>query len=228
MNNTAPHSGTTVSPDLAAPRMERTARRQRIRMRRFAFASAFSMLFVAVLALLYGQDKIDGKTLLHAALLTIAFIVTLFVIFRTGINLQFSDPSLTGWQFSAAVLTMLYVVYYAPDTRLAFTPFFFVAVMFGMLRHDSGRIAILGFVSVGLFGLLAALRYASNRDMEMLRIDILQCLVMVVTLPWILFLGGHLHRLQQGLADFRVKLEDIEEKVHREEDTRGSQRRRLV
>jgi len=228
MNNTAPHGGTTLSPDLASPRMERVARRQRIRMRRFAFASAFSLLFVAVLALFYGQDKIDGKTLLHAALLTIAFIVTFLVIFRTGINLHFSDPSLTGWQFSAAVLTMLYVVYYAPDTRLAFTPFFFVAVMFGMLRHDSGRIAILGFVSVGLFGLLAALRYAGNRDMEMLRIDVLQCLVMAVTLPWILFLGGHLQRLQQGLADFRVKLEDIEEKARRDELTGVYNRRALL
>src|SRR4030095_16843316 len=100
MNNTAPHSDTTLSQDLASPRMDRVARRQRIGTRRFAFASAFLMLFAPVLALLYGQDKIDGKTLLHAALLTTAFIVTFFVVFRTGINLQFSDPSLTGWQFS--------------------------------------------------------------------------------------------------------------------------------
>jgi diguanylate cyclase (GGDEF)-like protein len=142
--------------------------------------------------------------------------------------LRLSDPSLTGWQFVAAVVTMLYVAYYAPDTRLAFTAFFFVAVMFGMLRRDSRRIAILGFASILLFALLTALRYANNRDAEILRLDTLQCLVMVVTLPWILFLGGHLKRLQQGLADIRVKLEDIEEKARRDELTGVYNRRALL
>jgi diguanylate cyclase (GGDEF)-like protein len=197
-------------------------------MRRFAFASVFSILFVGVLTVFYTQDKMDGETLAHAALFVIAFIVAFFFIFRTGINLRLSDPSLTGWQFVAAVVTMLYVAYYAPDTRLAFTAFFFVAVMFGMLRRDSRRIAILGFASILLFALLTALRYANNRDAEILRLDTLQCLVMVVTLPWILFLGGHLKRLQQGLADIRVKLEDIEEKARRDELTGVYNRRALL
>jgi len=196
-------------------------------MRRFAFASLFSVLFVGVLTVFYTQDKIDGETLTRAALFVLAFIVAFFFIFRTGINLRFSDPSLTGWQFLAAVVTMLYVVYYAPDARLAFTPFFFVAVMFGMLRRDSGKIAVLGFVSIALFALLTALRYASNRDTELLRLDILQCLVMAMTLPWVLFLGGHLQRIHQGLADVRIKLEDIEEKARRDELTGVYNRRAL-
>jgi len=197
-------------------------------MRRFAFASMFSILFAGVLTVFYAQDKIDGRTLADAALLIFAFIAAFFFIFRTGLNRRFSDPSLTGWQFLAAVVTMLYVLYYAPDTRLAFTPFFFVAVMFGMLRRDSGKIAFLGFVSIVLFALLTVLRYANNRDAEMLRLDVLQCLVMVVTLPWILFLGGHLQRLQQGLAEARVKLEDIEEKARRDELTGVYNRRALL
>ena len=39
---------------------------------------------------------------------------------------------------------MLYVVYHAPETRLVFSAFFFVALMFGMLRRDSKTVAILG------------------------------------------------------------------------------------
>jgi diguanylate cyclase (GGDEF)-like protein len=224
----AQKSASTTSQVLAAPNTARSERRQRIRMRRFKFASVFSILFVGVLTVFYAQDKIDGETLAHAALFVFVFIVVFFFIFRTGINLRLSDPSLTGWQFLAAVVTMLYVVYYAPDTRLAFTAFFFVAVMFGMLRRDSRKIAILGFASIVLFALLTVLRYAGNRDIEILRLDMLQCLVMVVTLPWILFLGGHLQRLQQGLADFRIKLEDIEEKARRDDLTGVYNRRALL
>ena len=53
----------------------------------------------------------------------------------------------------------------------------------------------------------------------MLRVDILQCLVMAVTFPWILLLAGHMQRLHQGLTDVRIKLEDIEEKARRDELT---------
>ena len=211
-----------------ATQVTRGERRQRLRIRRFAFASVFSMLFVVVLTMFYTQDKIDRATLIQASVLVFAFIVAFFCLFRTGLNLRFSDPSLTGWQFLAAVVTMLYVVYRAPETRLAFTAFFFVALMFGMLRRDSKKVAVVGSVSVVLFALLAGLRYTTNRDDEMLRLDILQCLVMAVTFPWILFLAGHMHRIQQGLTDVRVKLEDIEEKARRDDLTGVYNRRALI
>jgi diguanylate cyclase (GGDEF)-like protein len=226
--NFAQDSDRTSSQVAAATQITHPDRRQRIRMRRFAFASVFSLLFIGVLAVFYAQDKLDETTLVHATLFVFACIVAFFVVFRTGVNLRFPDPSLTWWQFVAAFVTMLYVVYHPPDTRIAFTAFFFVAVMFGMLRRDSRKIAILGFVSIALYALLVAMRHASNRDIEMLRLDILQCLVMVVTLPWILVLGGHLQRLQQGLAQVRVRLEDIEEKARRDELTGVYNRRALL
>jgi hypothetical protein len=83
----AQKSASTTSQDLAAPHTAHSGRRQRIRMRRFAFASVFSIVFVGVLTVFYAQDKIDGDTLPHAALFVFAFIVAFFFIFRTGINL---------------------------------------------------------------------------------------------------------------------------------------------
>jgi diguanylate cyclase (GGDEF)-like protein len=211
-----------------ATQVTRGGRRQGLRIRRFAFASVFSILYVVVLAVFYTQDKLDRATLIEAGVLVFAFIVAFFCLFRAGLNLRFADPSLTGWQFLAAVVTMLYVLYRAPETRLAFTAFFFVALMFGMLRRDSKRVAVLGSVSVVLFALLAGLRYTTNHDDEMLRLDILQCLVMAVTFPWILFLAGHMHRIQQGLTEVRVKLEDIEEKSRHDDLTGVYNRRALI
>jgi diguanylate cyclase (GGDEF)-like protein len=197
-------------------------------MRRFAFASVFSILFLVVLAAFYAEDKITGAILARATGIVFAFIVGFFFLFRTGLNLRFADASLTGWQFAAAVGTMLYVVYHAPDTRLAFTAFFFVAVMFGMLRRERSKIAILGSSSLLLFALLAVLRYSQDRDAQMLSLDVLQCLVIMVTFPWILFLAGHSQRLQQGLAQARIRLEGIEETARRDELTGIFNRRALV
>lgn len=206
----------------------RVRHKQALRLRRFGFASVFSILFVVVLAAFHTQDKIDRETLIHAGVLVFGLIGAFFCAFRTGVNLRASDPSLTGWQFLGAVATMLYVAYRAPETRLVFSAFFFVALMFGMLRRDSRRVALLASISVVLFALLSVLRYTRNGDSEMLRVDMLQCFVMAVAFPWVLFLAGHMHRMQKGLSEARVKLEDTEEQSRRDDLTGLYNRRALI
>jgi diguanylate cyclase (GGDEF)-like protein len=157
-----------------------------------------------------------------------AFILIFFGLFRLGLNLRFPDPSLTGWQLLASVFTMLYVIYRAPDSRIAFTAFFFVAMMFGMLRHSGMKLAVLGCISLLSFALVIGLRYANNRDTEMLRLDMLQLVVMAVTFPWFLFIGGRVKRLQRGLTEASIKLEDIEERARHDDLTGVYNRRALV
>jgi predicted signal transduction protein with EAL and GGDEF domain len=50
---------------------------------------------------------------------------------------------------------------------------------------------------------------------------------MVVTLPWFLFIGGHVKRLQRGLTEVHIKLEDIEEQARRD-DLTGVYNRRAI
>jgi len=202
--------------------------KQGLRLRRFLLASVFSVLYLVVLVVFCTQDKIDRQTLLHACAIVAAFIVVFFCLFRLGLNLRFPDPSLTGWQLLASVFTMLYVIYRAPDSRIAFTAFFFVAMMFGMLRHSGMKLALLGSVSLLSFAFVTGLRYANNRDTEMLRLDMLQVVVMAVTFPWFLFIGSCVKQLQRGLTEATIKLEDIEEKARRDDLTGVYNRRALI
>jgi len=202
--------------------------KQRLRLRRFLLASAFSALYLLALAMFYTQGKIDRGTLLYTCAIVAALISVFFVLFRSGLNLRFPDPSLTGWQLLGAVLTMLYVLYHAPDTRISFTAFFFVALMFGMLRHSGAKLAVLGSVSLASFALVVWVRYVANGDSEMLRLDMLQLMVMALTFPWFIFIGGRVKRLQRGLTEASIKLEDIEEKARRDDLTGVYNRRALV
>ena len=217
-----------AEPVLDIPSPTRGDYKQGLRLRRFLFASAFSVLYLVVLSDFYKQDKVDVDTLLAACAIIAALILGFFCLFRLGLNLRFPDPSLTGWQLLASVFTMLYVVYRAPDTRIAFTAFFFVALMFGMLRHSGTKLAVLGSVSLLSFALVIWLRYSHNHDTEVLRLDLLQLAVLVVTLPWFLFIGGHVKRLQRGLSEASIKLEDIEEKARRDDLTGIYNRRALI
>jgi diguanylate cyclase (GGDEF)-like protein len=211
-----------------SPSPTRDAFKQRLRLRRFLLASAFSALYLLVLAIFYTQDKIDGETFFEACAIVAVLILGFFGAFRLGLNLRFRDPSLTAFQMLAAVLTMLFVVYRAPDTRLAFAAFFFVALMFGMLRSSGTKLAVLGFVSLAAFALVIWRRYANNHDAEMLRLDILQLVVIAMTFPWLVFIGGRVKRLQRDLVDVNMKLEDIEEKARHDDLTGVYNRRALI
>src|ERR1700722_11641577 len=136
--------------------------KQQLRLRRFLQASIFSVLYLLVLIIFYTQDKVDRETLFEACAIVSTVIFGFFIVFRLGLNRRFPDPSLTVFQLLAAVFTMLFVVYRAPDTRLAFTAFFFVALMFGMLRCSGTKLAVLGSVSSAAFALVVWRRYSGN------------------------------------------------------------------
>jgi len=201
--------------------------KQQLRLRRFLQASIFSALYLVVLTIFYTQNKVDRETLVEACAIVATVIFGFFTVFRLGLNLRFSDPSLTIFQLLAAVFTMLFVVYRAPDTRLAFTAFFFVAFMFGMLRCSGAKLAVLGLVSLAALAMVIWRRYSDNHDGEMLRLDMLQFVVIAITFPWFVFIGGRVKQLQRDLLEVNIKLEDIEEKA-RHDDLTGVYNRRAL
>jgi len=137
--------------------------RQQVRLRRFLLASAFSVLYLVVLSVFRFHDGIDRATLLQPCTIVALLIVAFSILFVSRLNLRFADPSLTAWQLLASVFTMLYIAYRAPDTRLAFVAFAFVAFMFAMLRHSGATLAVLASVSLLAFAAMIGVRYATGQ-----------------------------------------------------------------
>jgi len=202
--------------------------RQQVRLRRFLLASAFSVLYLVVLGIFRFHDGIDGATLLHACAIVALLILAFSILFVSRLNLRFPDPSLTAWQLLASVFTMLYIAYRAPDTRLAFVAFAFVAFMFAMLRHSGVTLAVLASVSLLAFAAMIGIRYATGQAARVIEVDLLLLVVMAVTLPWFLLIGSRVQRLQRGFREVHVKLEDIEEQARRDDLTGLYNRRALL
>ena len=209
------------------PRMPDSARQQ-VRLRRFLLASAFSVLYLVVLGVFRFHDGIDRATLLQACTIVALLIVAFSILFVSRLNLRFADPSLTAWQLLASVFTMLYIAYRAPDTRLAFVAFAFVAFMFAMLRHSGATLAVLASVSLLAFAAMIGVRYATGQAARVIEVDLLLLVVMAVTLPWFLLIGSRVQRLQRGFREVHVKLEDIEERARRDDLTGLYNRRALL
>jgi len=215
-----------LDPIFAAPTL--VDPKQRLRLRSFAEASIFSVVYLLLLAIFHAEGKVDRETLFEACAIVATLIFGLFLIFHLGLNLRFPDPSLTVVQVLAAVSTMLFVYYRAPESRLVFTPCFFIALMFGMLRCSGAKLVVLGLVSLSAFALVIWRRYGDTNDVAVLRLDILQFVVIATTFPWLVFLGGRVKRLQRNLLDMNVKMEDIEQKAYQDDLTGIHNRRGLL
>ena len=197
-------------------------------MRRYLLASGFSLVYLFVLFVYYWQGIITLQTLVKASVLVSLLIALFYIVFRSRLNLRMRDASLTAPQMLSAVFAMLYVLHEARATREIFGLFLFVAFMFGMLRLSTRELSLLAAVSMAGFAFVIALRVYGGDASEMVRGDLVYWIVLAVTMPWFIQIGGYVRRLRKDLAAASVKLEDIEDQARRDELTGVFNRRVLM
>ena len=118
-------------------------RRQRMRMARFLMGAGSSVLIVALFGLGYALDFLPLKAFAGASAMIAICVAVFFVLFRSRLNLRFSDPSLTFPQILASVLITSWVLYHAGDARTIYMLIYMVAFLFGVFQFRAGKLALL-------------------------------------------------------------------------------------
>jgi diguanylate cyclase (GGDEF)-like protein len=185
----------------------------------------FALALCAFLGLLPWRAAIDGA-------IGIAALVALFyVLFRSGFNQRFSDPSLTTEQVAAAILLLAYVMYHAGPARAVLTPFYLVAMLFGVLRLSAKRMMTLALLALLSHAIMLHLLYLRGAGVDP-RAALAEFLVLAVVLPWFAVMGGYVSALRARLADshrdLQVAVERIGELAIRDELTGVYNRRYLM
>src|SRR5712691_7859790 len=83
---------------------------QSLRLRRWMMAAGASGMVLVLFFAAYLLNLLDRQAFVTAILLTLAFVVLFYAVFRSGLNLRFPDPSLTLPQIIAATLVILYAL----------------------------------------------------------------------------------------------------------------------
>ena len=138
--------------------------KQNLRLRRFLFASAFSVLYLVVLFVFHTQDKVDRATLLQACVIVLVLILAFCARVPHGAQSSVSGPepdrmAVAGVRLHDALRRLSRARYPA---RLRG-----VLLRRADVRHASphGRkLAVLGGVSLLSFALVIGLRYANQHD----------------------------------------------------------------
>lgn len=202
--------------------------KQVLRIRRYLLASGFSLLYLLVLFIFHIQGALTQRVLIEASVLIAFLIVLFYALLRSGLSLRMRDPSLTVAQMLCAVFTMLFIMYHAPATREAFGPFLYIAFMFGMLRLSTLRLSAIAVVALAAFAAVIALRMHEGQDQELIRQEFRHWMILVLTLPWFLLIGGYIRRLRRDLSEVSHRLDDAEQQARHDELTGALNRRAIM
>ena len=206
--------------------------KQALRIRRF-FMAATLYLFCSSLAYVsYLANILEWQAIAVFLIIIPVINISLYIVFRTGLNLKMADQSLTAIQMCAAILVTMYGMYFANEARGVLLLIYVIILLFGIFQLNTR-----GFLYVSAFTLLTygcdiALLHLFRPQGVNFHIEYLQGLVFALVLAAFSFIGGYISSLRHNLTISRSELENsisvIREMSIRDELTGIFNRRHLL
>lgn len=180
---------------------------QAIRIRRFFTATAAYALNVGLSYAAYLWGTMEWQAIAGFLVLIPAINITLYIIFRTGLNLKFRDPSLTIIQMCAAILVTMYGMYFANESRGVLLLVYILILIFGIYKLNTRSFLYVSAFTLVTYGIDIALLNYFRSDTVNLNIEYLQFLVLSMVLVAFSIIGGHISSLRRNLRISRTELE---------------------
>src|SRR5258706_1364293 len=122
-------------------------------MRRYLMAVGTSLLVLLIIALLDFHGHLEGKAVIRATGATFFFFALFYVLFRSGLNLRMTDPSLTQAQMLSSLAVIAYAMFFATyEGRGMLLYVFLVTFLFGVFRLSAQQLLLLALFSVAVYG----------------------------------------------------------------------------
>lgn len=187
--------------------------RQALRIRRF-----FISLFVYILNMPLGYLAYTGGIMAFNALMwgwiiTIFFNITLYIIFRTGLNKRMKDPSLTSTQICVASLVVMYAMFFVYEAKGILFAVYVLILLFGIFRLDTRQFLKVSAFILLTYGIDIVLLHFYRPQMIDLKFEIFHWFGLGIVLVSVSFIGGNISALRRDLAVSRKRLQASLEKI---------------
>jgi diguanylate cyclase len=205
--------------------------RQALRIGRLFMAAGTSLLVCVALLVSAFLGLVPWSAAINGVAGMAALALLFYLVFRSGLNTRLSDPTLTSEQVGAALLLLAYIMYHAGPLRGAFTLFYLVAMLFGVLRLNAGRLMMLALLALVAHGTVLLLSYLRDPSIN-LKAAVMEFAVLMIVLPWFAAMGGYVSGLRVRLSETNRELRrafgQIGELAIRDELTGTHNRRYLM
>lgn len=223
----APPAG---SPHLTTVRRRQLPAADARQKQRFHDLAQLCLLPAGYLSALYAFylcDLIDRRLIIEAAAILLAGVAAVFGLFYSRVNLKAADKNLTAIMASGMILAMLWIVYEAPVTRMIFVPCALLVMMLSAFRLRQFVSLMIAIGTLGGLAATTALQHLQSGTRSLPLLDLMQLLVLALTLPGLILLGRRMRHLYRALYKASIKIEHVQEDARRDALT-GSYNRRYM
>ena len=180
--------------------------RQSVRLRRFLLASATYAICVPLLALACILDMVARGPALLVAAAMVALNLAFYLVFRSGLNLRFADPSLTRAQVLAAITVLMFAVYSFDEGRAMVLNLALVVLTFGVFRFTTREFVRTSLWILAGYALVINLLMHFKPETVNVHHEWFQWAGLAGLLPLFAMIGGRISRLRERLRSSNEEL----------------------
>ena len=169
-------------------------------MRRFLMAAGTSLMVVVLMSAAYLLGGLAFDGLVRGGALIAFWVALFFGLLKSDINLRFRDQSMTMPQLASSIVSMAFVMYYADGSRGVLVLVFLLPFLFGVFRLSTRRMLFLSGVAIASYAAMVVALYRFKPQTVSSANEILELIVLAVTLPWFAAMGGYVSRLRDEMA----------------------------
>src|SRR5262245_28824498 len=182
--------------------------RQSVRLRRFLLATATYAICVPLLALACVMGMIERGPALVVAAAMVSVNLAFYLVFRTGLNLRFADPSLTRAQVLAAIAVLMFAVYSFDQGRAMVLNLALVVLTFGVFRFTTREFVRTSLWILASYALVINLLMHFKPDTVNVYHEWFQWAGLAGLLPLFAMIGGRISRLRERLRRSNEELRE--------------------
>ena len=192
-----------------------TDRRQRFRLAQAWLACVLLCFCVLALHAAAAFGMVSDGPIWWWSAASLAGMLTVAVMIRTGLNKRFADPAMTMQQMLYAILCSAWAYSFAGNAHSLVGIILAVILMFGMFGLSSRQVLWVGLYTLVLFGVVMV--FASQRDPDHYPPgeEICYFVMLCIMVLGVGLLTVRLHRMRDRLRSQKVELEAALAHIHR-------------
>lgn len=191
--------------------MSETTFNQGLRLKRFAMAATTYLLWLGLFAYVryMGLSQIPWPVLWRCTCLVALCNIALLLVFLSGLNRCFKDPSLTLFQMGMGTFWVMVGVYYSGEARGGLLLLYLVVFVYGLFRLKVRQFLFLSAFAIASYGAVLFLLQRQDPAGFNTRLEVMNLLILMVVLPWFSLVGGYITSLREKVARAMATIEKL-------------------
>ena len=180
---------------------DRQARFQALRLQRFYLAQSTYMIAYVVITVTWATGAYLGSNAMALSHFALGLLTqgTFFIMFKTGLNLRFRDPSLTSVQIIVALLLQTYLLALVGEIRGTVLVAYCLILLFGVFQMSRAAYLIHAAFALMCYATLIIINQRWQIYPQSLTVALLEWFVLACFLLWLIILGSYIRELRERL-----------------------------